>query len=178
MVAAGVFVIFFAVAGLLVMLVAMRSRTGSPSKAPSRSTRRWVVFGLPILIIILGIGVPAIVIANNHDNHAEIGPGGIELNTNTNVDEVKGREAFAQHCATCHTLHGANAVGKVGPNLDLLVGGLGSPGDKTATANKAKFVLGAIDQGRARGSGQMPARLVVGQEADDVAAFVAAVAGR
>ncbi len=178
MVAAGVFVIFFAVAGLLVVLVGMASRTGSPSKTPSRGTRRWIVIGLPILIVILAVGIPTIVIANNHDNHAKIGPGGIELNTNTNVDEVKGRQSFALHCATCHTLHGANAVGKVGPNLDLLVGGLGPPGDKTATANKVKFVQSAIDQGRARGSGQMPARLVVGREADDVAAFVAAVAGR
>jgi len=178
MVAAGVFLVFFAVVGLLVVLVAMASRRGSPRSAPSRGTRRWVVIGVPILIVILAVGIPAIVIADNHNNQPEIGPGGLELNTNTNVDEVKGRASFAMHCGTCHTLHGANAVGKVGPNLDLLVGGLGPPGDKTANANKVKFVLSAIDQGRARGSGQMPARLIVGQEADNVAAFVAAVTGR
>ncbi|MEA2255541.1 MAG: hypothetical protein QOG35_1586, partial [Solirubrobacteraceae bacterium] len=39
------------------------------------------------------------------------------------------------------------------------------------------LVLDAIEQGRARGQGQMPAGLVDGQDAKDVAAFVVAVAG-
>jgi hypothetical protein len=38
-------------------------------------------------------------------------------------------------------------------------------------------VLGAITEGRARGLGQMPALLYQGKEAEDVASFVAAVAG-
>ena len=36
---------------------------------------------------------------------------------------------------------------------------------------------GIPENGRARGQGQMPSGLLVGKEADDVAAFVAAVAG-
>jgi hypothetical protein len=180
MVAASVFVLLFVVLGLGVVIVAMSSRSG-PRRPPGRAARRWVVIGLPILIIVIGIGVPAIVIAGNHDNHADVGPGGLVLSSDTkigtdHVDEVSGRGSFSQHCATCHTLHGANAVGKVGPNLDLLVGGLG-PSTPAGTKLKYDFVKSAIHDGRARGAGQMPAQLVVGQEASDVAAFVAAVAG-
>ncbi|TML97807.1 MAG: cytochrome c [Actinobacteria bacterium] len=79
--------------------------------------------------------------------------------------EVHGRELFTKNCATCHTLRAVNAVGKVGPNLDQL-------------RPPKELVLNAIEAGRARGNGQMPADLVAGQEAKDVAAFVAAVAGR
>ena len=71
---------------------------------------------------------------------------------------------FAANCATCHTLKASNAVGKVGPNLDEL------------HPPKA-LILDAIANGRARGQGQMPAGLVDGQDAQDVAAYVAAVAG-
>jgi len=39
-------------------------------------------------------------------------------------------------------------------------------------------VLNAILEGRARGLGQMPAQLYQGREAEEVADFVAAVAGR
>ena len=38
-------------------------------------------------------------------------------------------------------------------------------------------MLNAIEEGRARGHGQMPALLYQGKEAEDVADFVAAVAG-
>jgi mono/diheme cytochrome c family protein len=40
------------------------------------------------------------------------------------------------------------------------------------------LVLDAIANGRARGSGQMPKGLVDGEDAQDVAAYVVAVAGR
>ena len=72
---------------------------------------------------------------------------------------------FKQHCATCHTLAAANAVGKVGPNLDQL-------------RPPPALIKDAIAKGRARGQGQMPAQLVTGQDANNVAAFVAKVAGR
>jgi hypothetical protein len=39
-------------------------------------------------------------------------------------------------------------------------------------------VLNAIQLGRARGAGQMPADIYTGQDAKDVAQFVSAVAGQ
>ncbi len=41
----------------------------------------------------------------------------------------------------------------------------------------ARLVLSAIKEGRALGRGNMPALLYQGKEAEDVAEFVAAVAG-
>ena len=38
-------------------------------------------------------------------------------------------------------------------------------------------MLNAIQNGRARGNGQMPAQLYTGQDAEDVAEYVARVAG-
>ena len=117
-----------------------------------------------VLVLALGVLVPALVIAAGRDSKKA--PGGVRLSA---ADE-RGREIFAQRCATCHTLRAANAVGKVGPNLDRLIGGLDPKGQKA-------FVLNAIQQGRARGQGQMPAGLVDGQDAQQVATFVAKVAG-
>ena len=56
-------------------------------------------------------------------------------------------------------------MGRVGPNLDVL-------------RPPKELVLDAIDKGRALGMGQMPAQVVEGKEAEDVAAFVAKTAGR
>jgi len=72
---------------------------------------------------------------------------------------------FKQRCATCHTLEDAGAVGRVGPNLDDL---------RPASA----LTLDAISKGRARGQGQMPAQLIAGPDAKDVADYLATVAGR
>ena len=46
-----------------------------------------------------------------------------------------------------------------------------------APAARKAFVLAAILEGPAHGLGNMPADLYQGKEAEDVAAFVAAVAG-
>ncbi len=171
MLATAAFVLLFVVIGLGTVLVAMRTGRDGGSGSTTRSSRRTIGIGLPILIIVLAVGIPTIVLARNHRHHATVGPGGLHLT----AAQVHGREAFAQHCSTCHTLHSANAVGKVGPNLDVLVGGLGA--DAAALKIKSAFVLDAIKNGRARGAGQMPAQLVVGQQAKDVASYVAAVAG-
>ena len=55
--------------------------------------------------------------------------------------------------------------GAIGPNLDKL-------------RPPASLVLDAVSNGRARGIGTMPADIVQGKDARDVAAFVAKVAGR
>lgn len=160
------FILTFIVVGLVVVAAAFsggRRQSGRPP-GPTRRNRRWVGIGVGIAVLLLGVLVPALVVASARDTKKA--PGGVQLSAN---DEA-GREIFAQRCATCHTLAAANAVGKVGPNLDQLIGGLDPKGQKA-------FILNAIQQGRARGSGQMPAGLVDGQDAQNVAAFVAAVAG-
>jgi mono/diheme cytochrome c family protein len=72
-----------------------------------------------------------------------------------------GRDLFASTCGTCHTLAAAGTTGTVGPNLDDL-----KPDQAT--------VLAAIQDG----PGAMPANLLTGAQAQQVAAFVATSAGR
>jgi mono/diheme cytochrome c family protein len=163
MIAATAFVLGFFLIGISVLLVAMRGGPrGAREALHTQSTRgRTAVAGVIAgVALIFGVGIPAIVLAANSDNDKD-GPGGLKLN----AEQTRGRKVFAQNCSTCHALNGANASGRVGPNLDELRPPKG-------------LVLNAIEQGRARGQGQMPAELVQGQDARDVAAFVAAVAGR
>jgi mono/diheme cytochrome c family protein len=160
-----VFVLAFLAIGLSVVLAAMRSgRPPAGSRPESRGTRRAWGLGIAVVILAVGVGVPLLILFNNGEDHAKRGAGGVELN----ASQTTGRRLFAEKCATCHTLAGSNAVGRVGPNLDTLNGG----------DLKPAFVLDAIKNGRARGAGQMPSGLLYGADATDVANYVATVAGR
>ena len=77
------------------------------------------------------------------------------------------KELFAVNCGSCHTLARAGTSGVVGPDLDLLLG-TGTP-----EANEPR-VLAAIEAGV---QGRMPAGILQGEQADEVADFVARVAG-
>lgn len=84
--------------------------------------------------------------------------------------EYKGAELFAANCAGCHTLSAAGAEGTgnrgtrvQGPNLD----------QRTLSHEEALF---AIQNGGASGA-IMPQNIVVGDEAEEVASFVAKYAG-
>jgi mono/diheme cytochrome c family protein len=154
------FIITFIVVGLVVVAAAFSGgrRNAERPRGPSRRGRRSVALLVGVLVLLLGILVPALVIAAA--KNTDKAPGGVKLSA---ADE-RGRDVFAERCATCHTLAAANAVGKVGPNLDQL------------RPPKA-LILDAIQKGRARGQGQMPANLVDGEQAQEVADFVAKVAG-
>jgi mono/diheme cytochrome c family protein len=76
--------------------------------------------------------------------------------------ELHGRTLFVENCGSCHTLDAAGTVGQIGPNLD----------DISITEEDVRT---AIRIG-GRGSGNMPPNLLTGQDAQDVAAFVAASA--
>jgi mono/diheme cytochrome c family protein len=164
MIAALVFVLAFVVLGLTVVSLAFSGGPRGARRArgaPSRAGRHAVVVGTAIGVVGLGGAVPLAVGVVNGNDHAKNAPGGVDLTK----AQVSGRAVFAKNCATCHTLKASNAVGKVGPNLDVLHPPKG-------------LILDAIKNGRARGQGQMPAGLVDGQDAQDVAAYVAGVAGR
>jgi len=155
------FVIAFVVIGLSVIAAAFGGRReGERAPGPTRRGRKAVAILVGAIVAVLGVAVPALVLAGGQD-HSSKGPGGVELSS----AETQGREVFKDRCGTCHTLQGANAVGKVGPNLDQL-------------RPPPPLTLDAIQKGRARGQGQMPAELVTGEEARNVAAFIGKVAGR
>ena len=159
-----IFVLIWVVLGFGLLLIAM---SGGPSGAAqrmmstSRIARRVAIVMFALLALVLGVLVPAAVIAavTSQDDIPEANVSGLT------ESEKNGRELFGQRCANCHTLEAANAVASVGPNLDEL------------RPNRA-LVLDAIENGRARGNGQMAAGLYTGQDAEDVAAFVAKAVGQ
>ncbi len=94
-------------------------------------------------------------------------------------DLANGKKLFLGEgkCAACHVLKDAGAAGRVGPNLDAAFGSDRAQGFKEATirqvvADQIKFA------GQYGTTGPtMPVNLVKGQDVDDVAAYVASVAG-
>jgi hypothetical protein len=142
----------------------LQSQTRGARKASS------IIF--VVLYVGFGVAIPLVFLIGNRDN-ASAQVGGIKLNS----AEKKGRELFGQHCGVCHTLAAANAVGKVGPNLDvikpteslvlhtIMYGCLQDPPSSNAPTN-------------CLGQGTMPAAILSGTEAQDVAQFVARVAGK
>lgn len=89
-------------------------------------------------------------------------------------DRVKGKELFVSKCGSCHTLARASTKGIQGPNLDQAFGPARSDGLGERTVEGV--VRRQIAHTR-RGS-IMQSGLVKGSDANDVAAYVAAVAGQ
>jgi len=163
------FLLFWILIGLGVFFVAMRGPRGARASlhTQSRVGQRLVTLGVVVLFA-FGLAVPALVLAFNGQDKASVAVGGVKLN----ASQQKGRELFAKSCGVCHTLAATKSVGRIGPNLDIRVGV-----DIATPAGRRALVENAIAEGRARGLGQMPALLYQGKEAQDVASFVAAVAG-
>jgi mono/diheme cytochrome c family protein len=159
-----VFVLIWVLLGLGLVVVAMSGGPGgalAKLQSQTRTARKLAVGAFVIAFVALGIGVPAAVIAAV-DNRNSIPEADV---TNLTAAEKRGQSLFGRRCALCHTLKAANAVAQVGPNLDDL------------RPTKA-LVLDTIHKGRSRGNGQMPADIYVGQDAEDVAAFVAKAVGQ
>jgi mono/diheme cytochrome c family protein len=89
------------------------------------------------------------------------------------ADLVNGKQLFAEKCGSCHVLDRAGTKGVTGPNLDeaFVVARNEGWGEESIRG----VVLGQILY---PGKGlTMPAELVTGEDAEDVAAYVAATAG-
>lgn len=177
MVASTAFLLAFIGIGLTVLFLAFgvgprgaREQLHTQSRAGSRA----VSIGVSIVALLIGVGVPALVMASNNDTESKKAPGGVKLTD----AEQHGRTLFAKNCNTCHTLRASHGAGKVGPNLDALISGINGSSPSDTIKNRVTFIKDAIAKGRARGAGQMPAELLDGQDAQDVADFVAKAAGR
>lgn len=158
------FVALFVVIGLSVFFVAFRGGPRGAAHSQAERTRKMspaLVAGLTVVIVGFGVVIPGLSLVHNANEQADAAAGGVELT----AAEEQGRQHFKERCATCHTLEDAGAVGMVGPNLDTL-------------RPSVELTLDAIEKGRARGQGQMPALLLTGEEARQVAEYVATVAGR
>jgi plastocyanin len=90
------------------------------------------------------------------------------------ADLVSGKQLFVQKCGSCHTLARASTKGIVGPNLDeAFVQSLHDGFRRNVIEGVAKQQILYPNV-----SGKMPAKLVDGQSAVDVAAYVAYAAAR
>ncbi|MGH2922996.1 MAG: c-type cytochrome [Solirubrobacterales bacterium] len=102
---------------------------------------------------------------------------GCDLQENADVD--RGEQLFTQKCGSCHTLTGAGTNADIGPNLDLAFQQARASGMDQDTIEG--IVEGQIANPRPSSpedtATYMPANLVEGEDARDVAAYVASVAG-
>jgi mono/diheme cytochrome c family protein len=170
--AVAAFVALWVVVALgLVVLATRGTGTVSPTRRdPGRRGSSISITMFVVTAVVFGVGLPLLMLTGNHHN-ASAQVGGIKLTAN----EKSGRELFGEHCGVCHTLAGANAVGKVGPNLDIL-----KPAKSVVINTINNGCLPNPPKGSNEGclgQGVMPAAVVQGQDAQNVAAFVAKVAG-
>jgi mono/diheme cytochrome c family protein len=110
-----------------------------------------------VLVVLFGV-IAALVLVHNADSRSV---GGRSLN----AAERHGAEVFGRTCGSCHALAASRAVGAVGPNLDYV----------QPTAAQVRAVIARGSQGA---YGVMPAGLLNGTDANDVAAYLAKVASR
>ena len=85
------------------------------------------------------------------------------------ADLTNGKAEFVQKCGSCHTLSRAGTQGQTGPNLDAAFrAGLHAGQSRETVQGVVRDQIANV-----RKSSQMPADLVTGDDARDVAAYVA-----
>jgi cbb3-type cytochrome c oxidase subunit III len=124
--------------------------------------RRWA------LGVVLGLGAALLA--------AGCGTGGAAKGTS---DVANGQKLFtgAATCSACHTLAAAGSTGTIGPNLDDAFRAARAQGFSQSTIENVVLDQIRLGSGAVTGGTPMPANLVHGQDAQDVAAYVASVAG-
>jgi mono/diheme cytochrome c family protein len=100
----------------------------------------------------------------------DLGGGGL---VSQGGDLGNGKQLFVERCGSCHTLADAGTQGEVGPNLDDAFSASRADGFKESTfAEVVRWQIAFPGIGLG-----MPADLVTGTDADDVANYIARYAG-
>ncbi len=106
----------------------------------------------------------------------------VGCDSSEDADTERGRQLFLSNCGTCHTLAQAGSSAQVGPSLDSSFATARADGMDNDTiegvvqrqiANPREVEQGVPNYEQI----YMPPDLVTGQDAEDVAAYVASVAG-
>jgi cytochrome c553 len=155
------FILPFVLLGALVLFVAFSGGPGAAREAYLTRGSRLFQLSIVAIYVVFGLLVPGLVLANKGE---EAGGVGALRSASLNESEERGKNLFQQQCASCHSLAAVNARGVTGPNLDRI-------GDV-----QPDRIVNAIQIG-GTGQGRMPAKLLEGEEAQDVAEYVAKVAG-
>lgn len=96
----------------------------------------------------------------------------------TGGDTTRGRQLFTAKCSTCHALKDAASPPGVGPDLDAAFAQARAKGmDPDTIAGVVKAQVENPRPSTGNPSVSMPADLVSGDDLEDVAAYVASVAG-
>jgi mono/diheme cytochrome c family protein len=135
------------------------------------SKKTFIVFGL--LVVFLAVLIPWLAFRADGES-AE----GVEVPASLEA----GKALFATNCGNCHTLYAAETDGNFGPDLDELLAPAGpptGPGAKQTIEGLDGRVLNAIEKGvdSTTAPGRMPGGILSGEQAEEVAAFVAQTAG-
>jgi mono/diheme cytochrome c family protein len=134
--------------------------------------KTFILFGL--LVLVLAALIPWLVFRADGD-----ASGREEVASNLK----QGQSLFETNCGTCHTLYAAGTDGDFGPNLDELLAPSGpatGPSAEKEIKGLEGRVLNAIEEGVDSSStpGRMPPGILNGEQAEEVAEFVANTAGR
>ena len=136
------------------------------------SKKTFIVFGL--LVVFLAVLIPWLAFRSDGDaaRGAEKVP----------ADLQAGQSLFQTNCGTCHTLYAAGTDGNFAPNLDELLAPTGPPSGpkrkKTIEATRAAFSTRSKTASTAAPlPAGCPAGILPGQQAEEVAEFVARTAG-
>ena len=168
------FVAFWVLLGLIVFFIAVRGGVGGARATLQSQTRGARKTSTAIFVVIyvgFGVALPLLFLIGNHSN-ASAQVGGLKLT----AAEKQGREVFGMRCGVCHTLAAANAVGKVGPNLDVI--------QPTYSLVIHTIAFGCLQDRPDERSDQLPRPGQDaggdrhGAEAQEVAQFVSRVAGK
>ena len=98
----------------------------------------------------------------------------------SDADPARGRSLFIQRCGTCHQLAQAATSGQQGPDLDAAFAAGRAAGQDSDTIEgvvKAQIEFPRPSGNPPNPAVTMPSDLVKGQDLEDVASYVASVAG-
>jgi mono/diheme cytochrome c family protein len=152
----------FVLLGLGIIFVALSGGPAGAREAYLTKGGRFFRFSMLLLYAALGLAVPALVIAAREPAEGVTPP---LKHEQASADLEEGKELFRQTCASCHTLAAANARGVTGPDLDEI-------GEMTVERVQTAIEVGGTGQKR------MPAGLLEGDDAEAVAKYLSAVAGK
>jgi mono/diheme cytochrome c family protein len=135
------------------------------------SKKTFVTFGL--LVVVLAVLIPWLAFRADGDSASS-------AEVPSNLEDAKA--LFQTNCGSCHTLYAAGTDGNFGPDLDELLAPAGPPeggtAEQTIDSTEGR-VVSAIEKGidSPTTPGRMPPEILAGDQAEEVAEFVARVAG-
>jgi cbb3-type cytochrome c oxidase subunit III len=146
------------------LVLATQNKGGITGRGTNRAVRRRVAVAL------VAAAAAAVIVAGAAGCGAT---GHVE-----NASAGQGRDLFLRECASCHALEDAGAQGQIGPNLDHAFASVREQGFEESTIRDMvrAQIKHPVEEPPTEAPG-MPANLVVGDEAEAVAAYVASVAG-